>query len=137
MVRYNLAYAHALNREYEQAGAVLNTDFARTTEQVPEAYILAARMKHFLADIKTAVGLVEKFLLQYPDHPFRSEARSVLALLMLDDDNVPKAKKNAELALAENPNNIESLQTRGNLCLNDLRSHGGTILFRESTGQTT
>ncbi|MEJ2416439.1 MAG: hypothetical protein P8Y45_05825 [Exilibacterium sp.] len=55
VVRYNLAYAHALNREYEQAGAVLNTDFARTTEQVPEAYILAARMKHFLADIKTAV----------------------------------------------------------------------------------
>lgn len=118
-IRFNRAWVHALNDEYESALALLDDDCLSVTDR---AATLRVQMLHHLARIDEALaegqGLAERF-------PENDSLLGALSVAALDADDFDLARHYAESAKG----GADALTTQGLLALNGSSSVASMALF--------
>lgn len=118
-VRFNLAWACAMDKQFDRALELLDDDLARA---LPQAAMLQVQLLHDRGEFEDAAGRAREYVEIHPSYPPLMAAVSVLALDVED----------AELAAAcaakggEHP---DALTTLGTLALGDERATDALALF--------
>lgn len=126
-VNYNLAYAHLLNGNAEQAREEL-LPIMDEEQLIPAARLLFARVCHHLGEMEEAEKYVSEYIEQYPDD---AEALGIMALIKLDVE-AEDASEWANKALSLNENNLEGLLTKGNVALSDFDKYDAEPYFKKA-----
>ncbi|WP_034158864.1 tetratricopeptide repeat protein [Sphingomonas sp. ERG5] len=121
-LRFNLAWAQANLKNFEQALEVLDDDSAR---ELPQAAMLRVQLLHQLADFDGAGDAARDYILRHPDHRGLMAAVSVLAL-DIDDEAL------AEACAARAGEHPDALTTMGTLALGHERATEAVDLFDQA-----
>lgn len=135
-VRYNLAVAQFLQKNYEAALTHLSAPLLPF--ELPVALMLRARCQHALARPKDAVDSIQSFLKSQPEDP---EANGLLALLLYESNHHDQATHNMQIALKVDPSQREALVTQATMQLdaqdfeNAKRTFGEVVRLHPTCGR--
>jgi tetratricopeptide (TPR) repeat protein len=123
-VRYNLAWAHANLKQFDDALEVLDDPTARA---LPQAAELRVQLLHELGEFDTAGDVARSYISLYPEHRGLMAAVSVLALDLNDEEL-------AAACAAKAGDHPDALTTRGTLALSHERATEALALFETAIG---
>jgi tetratricopeptide (TPR) repeat protein len=103
-VRYNLAFAHFMQRQYPQAAEVLSDPLV--VEAVPAGLLLRARSVHHANRPEEAVADCYAYLARFPDD---AEAHGLLGLILQEQKRDDEAKIHVDAALVLDSRQLEAM----------------------------
>lgn len=121
-IRFNLAWSLAMQKQFEEALAVLD---AATAHALPQAAELEIRLRHELGDFESAEARARELLALHADHRGLNAA---VATLAIDIEDTALAARCAGLA-GDHP---EALTTLGTLALESEDSAQARALFAQA-----
>lgn len=113
-VRYNLALSNAMLGDMQACHELLAAPYQSGQLDFPAGIILLMKAKHHLGELEPASEMGRRLLRDMPDD---GDLLGELSLLALDTAQLGEAKKYAESAQRQNPDNIESLVVLGSMQL--------------------
>ncbi len=121
-LRFNLAYAHAMEKAFAPALDLLDT---ATTAALPQAAALEVQLLHDQGQLDLAMEKGREHLARHPEHEGLNATLSVLAM---DAEDVDLARQTAVHA----GNHPDAITTRGLLALNDDTPDAALGLFEQA-----
>lgn len=112
-LRYNLAYCHALEKNFSGALELLS-DAEEHYADLPQMVHLKIKALHHLAEIESAITLAKEMLNLHPDD---AALHSMLSSLYIDEMEFEQASLHAEKALDLGESNPEAYTSLGTLAL--------------------
>ncbi|MDH5325975.1 MAG: tetratricopeptide repeat protein [Gammaproteobacteria bacterium] len=114
-VKYNLAFAKTLTRQFEDAKELLlNIDAG--DDMAPQSPKLLSRCYHHLGGLEEGIALMQEYTQQ---HKQDAEALGILALLNVDASHDDQARECAEQSIRIDDANLEARVALGSLALDE------------------